>query len=99
MAPCRSRPASWMLSAPAHIAATSEVTFAAGFAPPLLPAPQMPTDSRTSADSRPRSASRITGSSPASVTRFRSSNLTETVDAAWEDCISRVFSQSGATEL
>jgi len=68
---------------PPHIAATSDATFfAAGFAPPLLSAPQMPTDSRTRADSRPRSASRTTGSSPASATRFRSSTLAETADAA-----------------
>lgn len=32
-----------MLSAPAHIAATSDITFAAGFAPPLLPALAMRT--------------------------------------------------------
>ena len=41
IAPCRSRSASSMESAPAHIAASSDITFAAGWAPPLLSAPSM----------------------------------------------------------
>jgi hypothetical protein len=90
----RSRSASSMLSAPAHIAATNDITFAVGFAPPLLSAPSIRTAWLTKYGSRPRSANRITGTRPASAIRFGSSNTAETVEAAWDDCISRMCSRS-----
>jgi hypothetical protein len=73
----RSRSASSMLSAPAHIAATSETTLASAFAPPLLAAPRICTCRRTRSGRPHRSASRTTGTKPASAIRFGSSNDTE----------------------
>ncbi len=63
-----------MLSAPAHMAATSDITFAAGFAPPLLAAPSRRTARLTIPGNPARSASRTTDTKPASATRFGSSN-------------------------
>jgi hypothetical protein len=85
MAPCRSRSAPSMLSAPAHIAATSDSTFAAGFAPPLLPEPLLRIAAAARSGNRARSASRTTGTRPASATRFAPSNRAETAEAAGED--------------
>ena len=83
-----------MLSAPATVPATMLVTLASAAAPALFFAPPSFTLSATTAASPHRSASRITGTSPACAIRFASSNAAETAEAAWEDCISRVFSCS-----
>jgi hypothetical protein len=93
IAPCRNWPASLILSAPAHIAPSSDITFAAGWAPPLLSASSIRIEAARSG-SPARSARRTSGSSPASATRFGSSKMTETAVTAWEDCISRMFSRS-----
>jgi hypothetical protein len=74
-----------MLSAPAAIAATRVIAFAAGFAPPLLSAPLIPSLSLTSSGKRARSARPSTGSSPASATKFGSSNTASTRAALWVD--------------
>ncbi|MFB6878920.1 hypothetical protein [Streptomyces sp. NPDC056323] len=52
----------------------------------------------TSRDRPHRSASRITGTSPACAIRFESSNAADTAEAAWEDRISRVSSCSADME-
>ncbi|MFG2250989.1 hypothetical protein, partial [Spirillospora sp. NPDC048823] len=70
-----------MLSAPAHIAATSDITFAAGFAPPSLPEPLIRTAVSTIPARPARSASRTTGTRPASAIRLSSSNTEETASA------------------
>ncbi len=69
-------------SAPAHIAATSVITFAAGLAPALLRLSSMRSRSPTRAGSPTFSARRTTGTSPASAIRFGSSNATETAETA-----------------
>ncbi len=94
IAPCRSRSTSSMLSAPAHIAATSVIAFAPGLAPPLLPAPSMRSLCATIPGRPVRSARRTSGTSPASATKFDSSKAARTAATAWEDCISRMFSRS-----
>ncbi|MER6067934.1 polyketide synthase dehydratase domain-containing protein [Streptomyces sp. NPDC001817] len=65
-----------------------------GFAPPLLPALLMRIAAAVSSVSRARSVSRTTGTKPATASRSGSSNTTETAEAAWGDCISRMFSRS-----
>ena len=69
-------------SAPATIPATSDITFAAGFAPAPLAALVITTCSATSAGRPTCSASATTGTSPASAIRFGSSNATSTAAAA-----------------
>jgi len=67
-----------MLSAPAAIPAMIEATFPAGFTPAeatLVVSAQIATLSPTSFESPARSASAITGTSPAHDTRFSSSNM------------------------
>jgi hypothetical protein len=81
MPPWRNRSASSMLSAPATMAATSDVTFAAGLAPPLLSAPTIRIASSTNSGRPHRWASRRTGTRPASAIRFGSSNRADTVEA------------------
>ena len=63
-----------MLSAPATIPASNDITFAAAFAPPLFAASVIFTRSVTRPGSPTRSASAITGTSPASAIKFGSSN-------------------------
>ncbi|WP_344641590.1 hypothetical protein [Kitasatospora cystarginea] len=67
-------------SAPAHIAATRLIAFAAGFAPALLAAPSIRTRSATRPGRPTRSASRTSDTNPASATRLDSSNATETAE-------------------
>jgi hypothetical protein len=79
-----------MLSAPATMPPTSDITFAAGNAPvPPFEAGRR-THSPTSAGRPHRSANRTTGSRPPYTIRFGSSNADETAAAPWEDCISEV---------
>src|SRR5204863_2250308 len=63
---------------------------ACGLAPPLLSASTIDRWSRTSSGRPTCSASAIAGTSPASLTRFASSNATSTTFAAYNDCIGRV---------
>jgi hypothetical protein len=79
-----------MLSAPATMPPTSDISFAVGKAPVLSFETGNRTCSLASAGSPHRSARRTTGSSPPYPTRFGSSNRAETFAAAWEDCISEV---------
>lgn len=79
-----------MLSAPAAMPPTSDITFAAVKAPvPSFDAGSLMSSSARAG--RPhRSASRTTGSSPPYAIRFGSSNADETAVAAREDSISEV---------
>ncbi|MEU5614257.1 hypothetical protein ACI2L4_23535 [Streptomyces sparsogenes] len=88
-----------MLSAPAAIPATTLVTLASAAAPALFLAPLGFTLSVTKRASPHRSASRITGTSPACAIRFASSNAAATAGAAWEDRISRVLPCAADVEL
>ncbi|KIZ16405.1 hypothetical protein SNA_20390 [Streptomyces natalensis ATCC 27448] len=83
-----------MQSAPAAMSATMLATLASAAAPALFFAPLSPTFCAVRRASPHRSASRITGTSPAYATRFLSSNAADSAEAAWEDCISRMFSCS-----
>ncbi|MFF7534127.1 hypothetical protein ACFZB2_34170 [Streptomyces bobili] len=83
-----------MLSAPATMPPTMLVALASAAAPAPFFAPLSFTFPATSREGPHRSASRITGTSPAYATRFGSSNEADTAEAAWEDCISRVLSCS-----
>jgi hypothetical protein len=98
IAPCRWTSRSSMLSAPATMPATMLVTLAPAAAPALFFAPPSFTFCAVRRASPHRSASRITGTSPAYATRFVSSNAADTAEAAWEDCISRMHSDSVDTE-
>ena len=69
-AACRSRSTSAIESAPAVIPATSDITFATGFAPAALAAPRIATCSATSSGRPTCSANATTGTSPASTIRF-----------------------------
>jgi hypothetical protein len=66
------------------------VTLASAAAPAPFFAPLSFTFPATSRDSPHRSASRITGTSPACAIRFGSSNAAETAAGVWETCISEV---------
>ncbi|MDW4905771.1 hypothetical protein RB628_10575 [Streptomyces sp. ADMS] len=67
--------------APAHIAPSSDITLAAGWAPPLLSAASMRTVAASSGS--PACSARATsGSRPASAIRFGSSKSAETWTAA-----------------
>jgi len=79
-----------MLSAPAAIPATMLVTLASGPAPAPFFAPVSLTFSATRRASPHRSASRITGTSPACAISFGSSNAAETAAGVWETFISEV---------
>jgi hypothetical protein len=83
-----------MLSAPVTIPATLLVTLASAAAPALFFALLSFTFSAVRRASMHRSASRITGTSPACAIRFASSTAADAAEAAWEDCLSRVFSCS-----
>jgi hypothetical protein len=76
-----------MLSAPVAIPPTMLVTLASADAPAPLVPPVSFTFSATSRDKPHRSASRITGRSPAYAIRFRSSNTAETAAGVWETFI------------
>jgi hypothetical protein len=95
---CRSRSTSSIESAPATIPASSDMTFAAAFAPALLAAPPILTCSATSSGKPIRSANATTGTSPASAIRFGSSNATSTAVAVWHACISRVLPSASTTD-
>jgi hypothetical protein len=79
-----SRAMSSIESAPASIPATREETFSPAFAPL-----SMRTDNHASASSRSPTdpADRINGRSPATDTRFGSTNETDTAAGPWETCI------------
>ena len=79
-----------MLSAPAAMPPTMLVTFASAAAPAPFFAPVSFTFSATSRGSPHRSASRITGTSPAYAIRFGSSNAADTAAGVWEACIYEV---------
>jgi hypothetical protein len=87
-----------MLSALAHMAAISEVTFAAGFAPPLLSAPSNRIAAAASSESPARSARHITRTSPASANRFGSSNAADTARGGMEECIPEMHLRTGRVE-
>jgi hypothetical protein len=74
--------------------ATMLVTLASAAAPAPFFTPVSFTFWATSRDRPHRSARRSIGTSPACAIRFVSSNAADTAEAAWEDCISRVFSCS-----
>ena len=82
MPACRSRSVSVMLSAPATIPASTDITLAPALAPPLCAAPVIFTVSSTSPGRPPRPASATTGTSPTAAIRFGSSNTTFTAAAA-----------------
>jgi len=65
----------------ATMAATSDITFAAGFAPPLLSASTMRIASPARSGRRHCWASSSTGIRPASAIRFGSSNRADTAEA------------------
>jgi len=85
MAPWRSRPISSIESAPAAIPATKQATFTSGYTPVLA---AIWTWRRTTAPSPARSASDITGTSPARDTRFGSSNNAEIFSGS---CDNRIY--------
>ena len=73
-----------MLSAPATIPATSEVTFNPAFAPLSVGTLRCCSASSWSPADR---ASARTGTSPADDTRFGSSNTAEVARDVWQSCI------------
>src|SRR5262249_29200679 len=95
---CRNRSTSSIESAPATIPASRLITFAAGFAPPLLAAPTIATHPATSSGSPIYSPNATARTSPASAIRFGSSNATSTADAACKDCTWRVLPSNWTTD-
>jgi len=73
-----------MLSAPAIIPATSEVTFSPAFAPLSVGTLRCPWASSWRPAAR---ANARTGTSPADDTRFGSSNTAEVARDVWQSCI------------
>lgn len=84
-----------MLSAPATIPATMLVILASAAAPAPFAAPVSFTFCVTRSDSPHRSASRITGTSPACATRFGSSNTADTARGGVEECIPEMHLRTG----
>lgn len=77
-------------SASAAIPATRDITVQWALAPAPLSAPTIARCSATGSGSPACSARAISGTSPASATRFGSSNVLSIVFGAYSDCIGRV---------
>jgi hypothetical protein len=94
MPPWRSRSMSSMLSAPASIPPTSDITFAP--AVPCAPG----TVSHSSARSRSpiRSANTTAGTNPADAIRFGSSSTADSPPGVWHSCISEMPSWVDSSE-
>jgi hypothetical protein len=85
--PLRSTSTSSMLSAPAHIPAINVASFGAGFADPdLIRGAAIDTFSANTSTSPVCSANLITGTNPASDTRFSSSNIADSAATLCEPC-------------
>jgi hypothetical protein len=96
IAPCRNTSRSSMLSAPPIIPATIPGTFTCGFTPHR---PPIPTCSSTRPARPARCASAITGTKPASDTRFGSSNVACVFAKSCNNRTCEVSSQAGTWKL
>ncbi len=74
-----------MLSAPASMPATRDITFASGAVPAPFAAPARRTLSRTSPGRPHRSASRTPAARPPYAIKFESSAAANVAAAVWED--------------
>ena len=87
-----------MLTAPAHIPATTLLSLPAGFTPsePTLVWPSR-TLSRSNSDRPVCSANASTGTSPAQDTKFGSSNKAMARDRSWDGCHRKCRSEPGCS--